>query len=65
MVSNGSNSLTTTTLLPALLRASLGHPLRVHPASDLAGQAAGACAAGAALDLPLANRLRGLQWHQG
>ena len=29
-------------LSPALLRASLGQPLRLHPASDLAGLAAGA-----------------------
>ena len=36
-------------LSPALLRASLGQPLRLHPASDLAGLAAGAGVAGFAL----------------
>ena len=47
------------------LRASLGQPLRLHPASVLARLSAGAGAAGVALDLPLADRLYGFHQHQG
>jgi hypothetical protein len=48
------------------LRASLGHPLRLHPASVLAGLAAGAGMAGFTLrPCPLADRLGSFQWHQG
>lgn len=43
----------------------LGHPLRLHPASDLAGLAAGAGTAGYALDLLPCHRLDGFQRHQG
>ena len=46
-------------------RFALATPFGLHPASVLARLAAGAGAAGGALDLPLADRLYGLQWHQG
>ena len=46
-------------------RFALATPFGLHPASVLARLAAGAGAAGGALDLPLADRLHGLQWRQG
>ena len=46
-------------------RSAWATPFGLHPASVLARLAAGAGAAGVALDLPLAERLYGLQRHQG
>ncbi|EKN6008509.1 hypothetical protein DVQ89_22590 [Yersinia enterocolitica] len=48
-----------------ILRASLGQPLRLQPASVLAGLAARAGLAGVALVLPPCHRLGGFHQHQG